>query len=750
MRTTAESCDGTKNSARRRKGAHPAPDRIKGPADLAELGPSDLAALAERIRAFLIDKVCATGGHLGVNLGVVELTMALHRVFRSPHDVILFDTGHQAYVHKILTGRARGFDALRQQGGLSGYPCREESEHDWIENSHASTALSYADGLAKAFQLRGELTDGSGTGSGRHVVAVIGDGALTGGMAWEGLNNLAGAPDRPVLVVLNDNGRSYAPTMGGIATQLSALRAVGADTDIGTDTDTAAAADTGADPQHPCHLFGALGLAYVGPVDGHDIAATEQALRTAAALGRPALVHVVTVKGRGFAPAETDDADRMHAVGVLDPRTGAPVKPPKRSWTEVFGEQVAAIGAERPDVVGVSAAMVLPTGLGEFARRFPERVFDVGIAEQHAVGSATAMALGGLHPVVCVYSTFLNRAFDQVVMDAALHRAGVTFVLDRAGVTGPDGASHHGMWDSAILSVVPGLRLAAPRDPARLAELLREAVAVDDAPTVIRFPKADAGPDIEAATRMSGVDVLYRAAGRPLDVLIVAAGVMAGRCLEAAADLDRLGIGVTVVDPRWLLPVNPHLTHLADRHRLVVTVEDGVRTGGLGTALALACSDAGVATPVRVLGLPREFLAAGNRSDVLELAGLGAGDIVAAAVNGLGAVPGSGSVPVPGPGPVPEPGSVPGSGSVPGVAVEASAVPEPSAAASAGTAGTAPPPALSPPSGSAVNGSAVTGAKPSRSAVNGSEPGRSAVNGSEPGRSAVNGSKPSRPERSAR
>ncbi|NUR59604.1 MAG: 1-deoxy-D-xylulose-5-phosphate synthase [Catenulispora sp.] len=699
MRTTADSCDGTKSSARRRKkSAAPAPDLIKGPAGLAELGPSELAELAAQIRAFLIDKVCATGGHLGVNLGVVELTMALHRVFGSPHDVILFDTGHQAYVHKILTGRASGFDTLRQQGGLSGYPCREESEHDWIENSHASTALSYADGLAKAFSLRGELADGSGSGpgSGRHVVAVIGDGAMTGGMAWEGLNNLAGAPDRPVLVVLNDNGRSYAPTMGGIATHLSALRGAS-----GTD------ADRDTDPHTPCHLFGALGLAYVGPVDGHDIPATEQALRTAAALGRPALVHVVTVKGRGFAPAEADDADRMHAVGVLDPRTGTPVKPAKRSWTEVFGEQVAALGAERPQVVGVSAAMVLPTGLGEFARRFPDRVFDVGIAEQHAVCSATAMALGGLHPVVCVYSTFLNRAFDQVVMDAALHRAGVTFVLDRAGVTGPDGASHHGMWDSAILSVVPGLRLAAPRDPARLAELLREAVAVDDVPTVIRFPKADAGADIEAATRMSGVDVLYRGAGRPLDVLIVAAGVMAARCLEAATELDRRGIGVTVVDPRWLLPVNPHVTHLADRHRLVVTVEDGVRTGGMGAALALACSDAGVATPVRVLGLPREFLAAGTRSDVLELAGLGVGDIVEAAVNGLGSGSGSGL----GSGS----GSGSGLGTVPGVVIEAPAPPEPSAAASAGTAGTAPPPAPSPPSRSQADQPGPSRSEPSRS-----------------------------------
>ena len=614
MRTTAKSS--SSSSAPRRQPAGVL-EQVLGPEDLAGLDAAELAGLAEEIRGFLIEKVCAAGGHLGVNLGVVELTIALHRVFRSPHDVLLYDTGHQSYVHKILTGRAAGFDTLRRHGGLSGYPSRSESAHDWIENSHASTALSYADGLAKAFQLRGELADGSGDPARRHVVPVIGDGAMTGGLAWEGLNNLAGAADRPVVIVLNDNGRAYAPTVGGIATHLGGLR----------------------EEPRARHLFGDLGLAYVGPVDGHDIAATEQALREAAALGRPALVHVITTKGRGFAPAEGDEADRMHAVGVVDPRTGMPCKPPKKSWTEVFGEQMGAIGAERPDVVCVSAAMVLPVGLGEFARRFPERVFDVGIAEQHAVCSSAGLAAGGLHPVVCVYSTFLNRAFDQVLMDVALHKAGVTFVLDRAGVTGPDGASHHGVWDSAILSIVPGLRLAAPRDPARLAELLREAVGVEDAPTVIRFPKAEAGPDIEAHTRMNGVDILYRAAGRPLDVLIVAAGVTARTCLAAAEELDRLGIGATVVDPRWILPVNPHLTHLADRHRLLVTVEDSVRSAGMGTALGQACADAESTTPVRVIGLPQEFLAAGGREEILEGAGLAVRDIVATAVDGLRAGP---------------------------------------------------------------------------------------------------------------
>ena len=633
MRTTAKSS--SSSPAPRRQPADPVLERVKDPEDLAGLDTAELAGLAEEIRGFLIEKVCAVGGHLGVNLGVVELTIALHRAFRSPHDVLLFDTGHQSYVHKILTGRAAGFDVLRRHGGLSGYPSRSESAHDWIENSHASTALSYADGLAKAFQLRGELADGSGDPARRHVVPVIGDGAMTGGLAWEGLNNLAGAADRPVVIVLNDNGRAYAPTIGGIANHLGGLRR-----DSQESPDSRESPDSQERPERRArHLFGELGLAYVGPVDGHDIAATEQALREAAALGRPALVHVLTTKGRGFAPAECDEADRMHAVGVVDPLTGVPTKAPKKSWTEVFGEQMGAIGAERDDVVAVSAAMVLPVGLGEFAQRFPDRVFDVGIAEQHAVCSAAGLAAGGLHPVVCVYSTFLNRAFDQVVMDVALHRAGVTFVLDRAGVTGPDGASHHGMWDSAILGVVPGLRLAAPRDPARLAELLREAVAVDDAPTVIRFPKAEAGPDIEAHTRMNGVDILYRAAGRPLDVLIVAAGVTARTCLAAAQELDGLGIGATVVDPRWILPVNPHLTHLADRHRLVVTVEDGVRSGGMGTAVAQACADAESTTPVRVMGLPREFLAAGGREEILEGAGMAVRDVVTTVVDGLRAGP---------------------------------------------------------------------------------------------------------------
>jgi 1-deoxy-D-xylulose-5-phosphate synthase len=603
--------------------------RITGPADLADLDPGELNDLAAEIRAFLVEKVCATGGHLGGNLGVVELTIALHRVFRSPRDVLLFDTGHQTYVHKIITGRQAGFDDLRQFQGMSGYPARSESEHDWVENSHASTALSYADGIAKALGRRGELADGAGRG--RHVVAVIGDGALTGGLAWEGINNLTAAQDRPVVVVLNDNGRSYAPTVGGLAVHLAAMR-------------------EGSGGNRPPNVFENLGLAYLGPVDGHDIGAVESALRQAARTSGPALVHVVTEKGRGYRPAETDAADRMHGVGVLDPRTGSAPAAASPSWTDVFGEEICAVAEERPDLVCLSAAMLLPVGLGEFARRFPDRVFDVGIAEQHAVCSAAGLALGGLHPVVCLYATFLNRAFDQVLMDVALHRAGVTFVLDRAGVTGPDGASHHGMWDHALLGMVPNLRLAAPRDPARLRELLREAVEVDDGPTVVRFPKAGAGPDIEAVARMDGIDVLYRSAGRPLDLLIVAAGVTAGLCLTAARELDALGIGATVVDPRWILPTPPNLAHLAARHGLVVTVEDGVRTGGMGTALAQACADARVPTPVRVLGLPAAFLPAGGRDQILDLAGVTAQDIVAIALSGPtgsapAAVDGAGSSP---------------------------------------------------------------------------------------------------------
>jgi 1-deoxy-D-xylulose-5-phosphate synthase len=569
-------------------------DTITEPGDLRAVPPAALAELAEEIRGFLVEKVCRSGGHLGPNLGVVELTIALHRVFRSPRDAIVFDTGHQSYVHKILTGRRDGFDTLRQQHGLSGYPARAESVHDLVENSHASTALSYADGLAKARQLCGDR-DG-------RVVAVVGDGALTGGMCWEALNNIGGTA-LPVIVVLNDNTRSYSPTTGAVAGHLRRLR-------------------------EGCrgNLFRELGFAYVGPVDGHDIGAVERALRHAAAVKRPSLVHVVTVKGKGYPPAEGDEVDHLHAVGVVDPETGRATTKGEPTWTSVFAEEITALGAEHTDLVCVTAAMLHPTGLARFAARFPDRVFDVGIAEQHAVTSAAGLAMGGRHPVVAIYSTFLSRAFDQVLTDVALHRLPVTFVLDRAGVTGPDGPSHHGMWDASTLHTVPGLRLAAPRDPARLRELLREAVDTNG-PTAIRYPKATAATDIHAVARMDGIDVLHRSKGLPLDVLLVTAGSTARAALDAAQELARDEIGSTVVDPRWVLPVNPTLAAMAARHRLLVTVEDGTRAGGIGAAINQACHDAGCSPPVINLGLPNAFVPHGARTALLAEAGLDADGI---------------------------------------------------------------------------------------------------------------------------
>ncbi|GGY09838.1 1-deoxy-D-xylulose-5-phosphate synthase [Streptomyces minutiscleroticus] len=571
-------------------------------ADLRHLPIERLPELAAQIRAFLVAKVTAHGGHLGPNLGVVELTMAVHRVFDRPEDTVLFDTGHQSYVHKVLTGRAGGFDRLREAGGLSGYPSRGESGHDVIENSHASTALSYADGLAKAQRLRNRT-------AGR-VVAVVGDGALTGGLALEALNNLGHTPQLPVVVVLNDNGRSYAPTVGGLAAHLTALR-------------------TGrSDPAH--NVFTELGLAYLGPVDGHDVVALENALRRARDLGTAVVVHTVTVKGKGCEPAEQDAADRLHAVGIVDPVTCRPTAPVPRSWTSVFSEALVEIGRERQDVVAVTAAMAGPTGLAAFAEAHPQRMFDVGIAEQHAVASAAGLALAGMHPVVAVYATFLGRAIDQVLMDVALHRLPVTFVLDRAGVTGPDGPSHHGMWDASLLSVVPGLRLAVPRDTVTLRSLLREAVAWDRGPTALRFPKASADPPLPAVATEDGIDVLTSSGGP--DVLLVSFGPLAGECVRAAAMLERRGVGVTVADPRWALPVPPALVELAGRHQTVVTVEDNSRTSGLGAALAQLCADRKVPAAVHTLGLPRRFLPHGSRADLLTWAGLDAAGITRAVV----------------------------------------------------------------------------------------------------------------------
>ncbi|MGW9440050.1 1-deoxy-D-xylulose-5-phosphate synthase [Streptomyces sp. NPDC055607] len=578
--------------------------RIDAPGALARLGPALLTELAEEIRDFLIQKVSKTGGHLGPNLGVVELTIALHRVFDSPRERILFDTGHQSYVHKLLTGR-QDFDRLRSRGGLSGYPSRTESEHDVIENSHASTVLGYADGIAKAHALLGRMED--------PVVAVIGDGALTGGMAWEALNNI-GATDLPVIVVVNDNGRSYSATVGGLARHLAALRAARHA------------------PTAPRSVFENFGLAYIGPVDGHDVVALEAAFAEARDRGGPVVVHCVTEKGRGHPAAENDDADRMHAIGPFRPGTGLPGNgAADRSWTSVFGEEMAAIGREREDVVAITAAMLRPVGLAPFAEAHSERVFDVGIAEQHAVTSAAGLAVHGLHPVVAVYATFLNRAFDQVVMDVALHGCGVTFVLDRAGVTGTDGASHNGMWDMSILQVVPGLRLAAPRDAEQLRAQLREAVEVSDAPTVIRYPKGTAGPAIPSVGRVGGADVL-RDGGRAPDVLLVSVGTMASVCLEAAGLLEVRGITSSVVDPRWVKPVDDALLTCAAGHRVVVTVEDNGRTGGIGASIAQAMRDADVRVPMQNLGLPQRFLGHAEREEVLADAGLTAAEIAERAV----------------------------------------------------------------------------------------------------------------------
>ncbi|QLE74770.1 1-deoxy-D-xylulose-5-phosphate synthase [Streptomyces rectiverticillatus] len=607
-------------------------ENIRSPRDLKTLDAEELTELAEEIRHFLIHAVARTGGHLGPNLGVVELTIALHRSFDSPADRILWDTGHQSYVHKLLTGR-QDFSKLRGKGGLSGYPSREESEHDVIENSHASTVLGWADGLAKANQVLGRWN--------RHVVAVIGDGALTGGMAWEALNNIAAAEDRPLIIVVNDNERSYAPTIGGLADHLATLRTTdgyerflswGKDAIQGLPAigkplyESLHGAKKGfKDAFAPQGMFEDLGLKYLGPIDGHDVAAVESALRRAKRFHGPVLVHCRTEKGRGYQPALEDDADRFHTVGVIDPLTSRPLAPPAgRSWTSVFGDEMLAIGAERPDVVAITAAMLHPVGLTKFAEAFPDRVWDVGIAEQHAATSAAGLATGGLHPVFAVYATFLNRAFDQVLMDVALHKCGVTFVLDRAGVTGTDGPSHNGMWDMSILQVVPGLRIAAPRDAEQLRAQLREAVEVEDAPTVIRFPKESVGEPVPALAREGGMDVIARPApgGEEAQVLIVAVGAMAGVCLEAADLLAARGTPCTVVDPRWVKPVDAALPPLAARHRVVAVVEDNSRTGGVGSAIGQALRDAGVDVPLRTFGIPEQFLPHAKRGEVLADLGL--------------------------------------------------------------------------------------------------------------------------------
>jgi 1-deoxy-D-xylulose-5-phosphate synthase len=615
-------------------------ERINGPEDLKELTQEQLGVLAAEIRDVLVETVTRTSGHLGPNLGVVELTIALHRVFDSPRDKLIFDTGHQSYVHKLLTGRYPEFPTLRQAGGLSGYPSRAESVHDLVENSHASTSLSYADGMAKAYKLRGEHD--------RIVVAVIGDGALTGGMAWEALNNIAVARDSRLVIVVNDNGRSYQPTIGGLASHLAAMRVSQRYEHVldyikttVTRTPLVGHPLYGAlhgakkglkDFLQPQVLFEDLGIKYVGPIDGHDEQMTEHALRKAAEYGGPVLVHVITRKGYGYPLAEQNEEDCLHQVPAAPSKTAAPAgaaaklgapPAPKRSWTDVFADEMVAIGARRPDVVAITAAMLHPTGLAAFKAAYPDRVYDVGIAEQHAMTSAAGLAMGGLHPVVAVYATFLNRAFDQLLMDVALHRLPVTVALDRAGVTGPDGASHNGMWDGSILQVVPGLRVAAPRDGSRVAELLGEAIRISDGPTVIRYPKGTVGAEAEAVGKLGTMDVLsVPADGAARDVLLLGAGPMAVTCVEVGKRLADHGIGVTVVDPRWVKPVDEAVIAAARQHRLVAVVEDNGRSGGFGDAVSRLLRDNDLDIPVRTFGLPQEFLTHGPRDQILEAAGL--------------------------------------------------------------------------------------------------------------------------------
>jgi 1-deoxy-D-xylulose-5-phosphate synthase len=596
--------------------------RVYSPSDLRQLNQDELALLATEIRDFLVRRVAKTGGHLGPNLGAVELTLALHRVFDSPAEPILFDTGHQSYVHKIVTGRREGFGSLRQTDGLSGYPSRAESEHDWIENSHASTALSYADGLAKAFDVRGHR---------RPVVAVVGDGALTGGMCWEALNNIAAA-DRPVVIVVNDNGRSYSPTIGGLAEHLAGLRlrpgyermlrnvkgTLGRTPVVGRPLyDALHGFKRGVkDLLAPQGMFEDLGLKYVGPVDGHDIAALEHAFTLARQFGGPVVVHCVTRKGYGYAPAENHEADRMHGGGAFDPETGEPLSSGGRSWTKVFADEIVSLGAQRDDIVAITAAMLDPVGLGPFQKRFPNRTFDVGIAEQHALTAAAGMAAAGLHPVIALYATFLNRAFDQLLMDVALHRAGVTVVLDRAGVTGEDGPSHNGMWDMAMLGIVPGIHIAAPRDEPTLRAELAEAVAINDAPSVIRYPKTPLSEDLPAVRTHGGVDILAETGTGRVNVLLVSVGAMASDVLAAAKRITEAGYTLRIVDPRWVTPLPAGVLELAADADLVVTVEDGVVVNGVGSRISQAVRDAGIHAATREIGIPPIFLDHGKVAHV--------------------------------------------------------------------------------------------------------------------------------------
>ncbi len=609
-------------------------DKVNGPEDLKSLTDPEVLELAQDVRDFLISKVAKTGGHLGPNLGVVETTIALHRVFDSPKDSIIFDTGHQSYVHKLLTGR-KNFDNLRSKEGLAGYPQRYESVHDIVESSHASSSISWGDGIAKAYRLTKQ--------DDRYVIVVVGDGALTGGMTWEALNNISDDNDRKLVIVVNDNGRSYAPTIGGLARYLNGIRTervyrklyrlsrkvfykFGMPGRMAYSTMRGAAKGL-LGTFAPKGIFPNLDLKYIGPVNGHDMNAMEEALSQAKKYANPVIVHAITQKGKGYEPAVSDEADQFHAVGQIDPDTGKSVGDSgKQSWTGVFADEMVEIANSKPNVIGITAAMLIPVGLHKFANKFPERVFDVGIAEQHAVTSAAGMAFGGLHPVVAVYATFMGRAFDQVLMDVALHKAGVTFVLDRAGVTGPDGASHHGMWDLAMLQIVPGIRIASPRDGKRLIEELHEAIEISDGPTVIRFPKGSVAQEIQAVRRLEdGVDVLVESPAK--DVLILTVGSMAHMGLQVAKMLADQGIGATVIDPRWVIPVPESVVSLASKHRLVVTIEDGIRVGGIGTRVRQDLRAAQVDTALSEIGLPDEFLEHASRDEILDRVGLNAQDI---------------------------------------------------------------------------------------------------------------------------
>ncbi len=642
---------------------------IETPADIKGLNTEELAQLSEEIRTFIVDTVTTTGGHLGSNLGAVELTLALHRVFDSPRDVILWDTGHQAYVHKLLTGRRYGFKTLKQAGGMSGYPNRAESEHDWIENSHASTALSYAHGIASGFELRG--IDGE-----RKVVAVVGDGALTGGMAYEALNNL-GHSGRQVVIVLNDNGRSYAPTVSQLSQSLTALRlnptytaarerlrlrlrelpALGSLAYSGVHSVTSALREM----VTPHTFFEALGVRYAGPIDGHDIEHMEQAFTHAAEWDGPIVVHVLTQKGRGYGPAESDEVQRLHDVkanpvvienavgssagyavgssassdsgGVASPGSlpeSAVDESPQRTATfgDAFSQALLAVAEQDSRVVALTAAMPGPTGLLSFQARFPERFFDVGIAEQHEVTSAAGMAMAGLRPVVAVYSTFFCRAFDQANLDVGLHGCPVVYMLDRAGITGDDGPSHHGVLDIALTLSIPGMTVFAPSAAEEIEPMLRTALALPG-PSSIRYPKgvarhidpAEAGQGLEAKQLRQGDG----------SVCLLGVGKLVGACLDAAAELAAEGIEVTVWDTRVVSPPDAMMLADAARHALVITAEDGVRHGGAGAflldAMEAEAESAGVLAPAtRRLGIPRQYLAQGRADDILSSLGLdGAG-----------------------------------------------------------------------------------------------------------------------------